>query len=53
MNDENYSSVPSSVASKEQVSVNFKAIAQVCGCKLIDLTHFLVKLKEAVIATVL
>ena len=45
-NSENYQRVPAACASKEEVSVNMKAIAQVCNCTADQISSFLSRLRE-------
>jgi hypothetical protein len=45
-NSENYQRVPASCAAKEEVSVNMKAIAQVCNCTADQISSFLSRLRE-------
>lgn len=45
-NSENYQAVPAASAHKEQVSVNLKAIAQVCNCSIDQISSFLARLRE-------
>ena len=45
-NQENFQRIPASCAHKEQVSVNMKAIAQVCNCSADQISSFLSRLRE-------
>ena len=46
LNGENYDSIPTIIRGREAVSVSIKAIAQVCGATLEQVTHFLTKMRE-------
>ena len=46
INGVNYDSIPTIIRGREAVSVSIKAIAQVCGCNMEQVTHFLTKMRE-------
>lgn len=45
-NSENYQRIPAASAHKDEVSVNMKAIAQVCNCSAEQISSFLSRLRE-------
>ena len=50
-NSENYARIPSASAHTDEVSVNMKAIAQVCNCTADQISNFLSRLRELAFST--
>ena len=50
-NSENYQRIPAASAHKDEVSVNMKAIAQVCNCNAEQISSFLSRLRELAFST--